>query len=147
MPSWVLPLIIAAAAVVAAFFIFRYLNKRAEAKQAEQTSQIEQYKQQVNMMVIDKKMMRLKETDLPDVVKNETPWYGKLFKLPVVKAKIGPRIMTLIADKEVFEVIPLKKEVKATISGLYITNVRGIRGPLEHKQKKRNWFQKLMGEK
>ena len=147
MPSWVISLIIAAAVVVVVFLVMRHLNKRAEAKQAEQSKAIEQYKQTVNMMVIDKKMMRLNQTDLPAAVKEGTPWYGKLFKLPVVKAKIGPKIVTLIADKDIFELIPLKKEVKATISGLYITNVRGIRGPLEHKERKRNWFQKLMGEK
>jgi hypothetical protein len=39
--------------------------------------------------------------------------------------------MTLIADEQVFDDIPVKKEVKATVSGLYITAVRGLRGPLE----------------
>ena len=35
-----------------------------------------------------------------------------------------------------FEEIPVKKEVKATVSGLYITGVRGLRGPLEKPQGK-----------
>ena len=58
-------------------------------------------------------------------------------KLPIVKAKIGPRIMTMIADEQIFDDIPVKKEVKATVSGLYITGVRGLRGPLEKPQEKK----------
>ncbi len=35
--------------------------------------------------------------------------------------------MTLIADEQIYDEIPVKKEVKATVSGLYITGVRGLR--------------------
>ena len=51
--------------------------------------------------------------------------------------------MTMIADERIFDQIPIKKEVKATISGLYITDVRGIRGPLEHQEKKKGFMDKL----
>ena len=34
----------------------------------------------------------------------------------------------MVADEKIFDLIPLKKEVKATISGIYITDVRGVRG-------------------
>ena len=44
--------------------------------------------------------------------------------------------VTFIADEKIFEEIPVKKEVKATVSGLYITGVRGLRGPLEKPQGK-----------
>ena len=37
-------------------------------------------------------------------------------------------MMTLICDAEIFDEVPVKKEVKATVSGLYITKVKGIRG-------------------
>ena len=39
--------------------------------------------------------------------------------------------------------IPLKKEVKATISGIYITDVRGVRGPLEQPKPKEKFFQRM----
>lgn len=55
--------------------------------------------------------------------------------------------MLFIAENEIFAEIPVKKEVKATVSGLYITGVRGIRGPLEKPVKKRGFFAKLMGQK
>jgi hypothetical protein len=61
-------------------------------------------------------------------------------KLPIVKAKVGPKVMTLIADEQIFEDIPLKKEVKATVSGLYITAVRGMRGPIEKAPAKKKGF-------
>ena len=40
--------------------------------------------------------------------------------------------MTFLADKDVYDQIPLKKEIRATVSGLYITSVKGLRGPLEN---------------
>ena len=53
--------------------------------------------------------------------------------------------MSLIADEQIFDEIPLKKEVKASVSGIYITAVRGIRGPLE-KPKKKKGFRERMAE-
>jgi uncharacterized protein with ATP-grasp and redox domains len=56
----------------------------------------------------------------------------------MVKVKIGPQIMTMFCDEAVFETIPVKKEVKATISGNYITAVRGVHGTkLDEKSKKK----------
>ena len=68
-------------------------------------------------------------------------------KLPIVKAKVGPRIMTFIADARVFEMIPVKKEVKATISGLYITDVKGVRGTVLETPKAKEGFFKRMKNK
>ncbi|SFA83847.1 hypothetical protein SAMN05216249_10393 [Acetitomaculum ruminis DSM 5522] len=120
-----------------------YFGKKAEKKQAEQQVQIDAAAQSVHMLVIDKKHMKLTEAGLPDIVLEKTPWYLKRSKVPVVKAKIGPKIMTLIADEKVFEVIPVKKEVKATVSGIYITGVKGVRAPLETPVKKKGFFKRL----
>ena len=57
---------------------------------------------------------------------------------------LGPRIMTLICDAAIFDQIPVKKEVKATVSGIYITGVRGIRGSLEQPAKKNGFWQKML---
>ena len=51
--------------------------------------------------------------------------------------------MSLIADESVFDLIPLKKEVKATVSGIYITKVTGVRGALEKPQGKKSWRARL----
>ena len=95
------------------------------------------------MLIIDKKRLRIKDSGLPQQVIDQTPKYLRRSKLPIVKAKVGPKIMTLIADEQIFNEIPLKKEVKATVSGLYITQVRGLRGPLEKPQGKKSFRAKL----
>ena len=113
-----------------------FFGKKAEKKQAAQQEQMDAMAQTVNMLIIDKKKMKLKEANLPSAVLENTPKYLRRTKVPVVKAKVGPRVMTFIADEKIFEEIPVKKEVKATVSGLYITGVRGLRGPLEKPQGK-----------
>ena len=95
------------------------------------------------MLVIDKKRMPLKESGLPQMVIDQTPKMMRRAKLPIVKAKVGPRIMTLICDAAIFDQIPVKKEVKATVSGIYITKVTGVRGPLEKPEGKASWRTKL----
>lgn len=117
-------LVVLAAAVVALYF----LGKKAQKKQAEQQEQIEAYKQTVSMLVIDKKRMRLKESGLPQAVIDQTPKLMRHSKLPIVKAKVGPQIVSLVADDKIFDDIPIKKEVKAVVSGIYITSVKGMHG-------------------
>ena len=118
----------------------------AEIERLEQQAQIEASKQTVSMLVIDKKRMPLKESGLPQMVIDQTPKMMRRSKLPIVKAKVGPKVMSLIADEAVYDLIPLKKEVKATVSGIYITKVTGVRGPLEKPQGKKS-FRARMQEK
>ena len=116
---------ILAAALVAMIIIGRRMQKKQDAQQ----EQLEAAAQQVSMLIIDKKKMKLKEAGFPQFVVDNTPKYLRRSKVPVVKAKIGPKIMTLMCDGAIFDQIPVKKDVKATVSGIYITAVRGIRGP------------------
>lgn len=129
--------------VVAVLAILYFVGKRMEKKQEAQQQQMEAMKQQVSMLIIDKKKMKIKESGLPQMVIDQTPKYMRRAKLPIVKAKVGPKIMTLIADDKIFDQIPIKKEVKAVVSGLYIMEVRGIRGSLEHTEKKKGLLDKL----
>lgn len=116
---------------------FIFLRKKAQKKQEEQQAQIEATKQTVSMLVIDKKRMPLKESGLPQMVIDQTPKLMRRSKLPIVKAKVGPKISILIADEKVYDLIPVKKEIKAEVSGLYIVGVKGIRGSLEKPEKKK----------
>ena len=50
-----------------------------------------------------------------------------------VKAKIGPQIMTLICDKNVYNALPLKKNVKVELAGIYISNMQGLKSKEEMK--------------
>ena len=99
---------------------------------------------ETEMLIIDKKKMRLKDSGLPAVVIEQSPKMLRRSKLPIVKAKIGPKVMTLICDASIYDSIPVKKEVKAVVSGLYITEVKGLRGPIENKdeKKKKKFFKK-----
>ena len=94
-----------------------FFGKKAEKKQAAQQEQMDAMAQTINMLIIDKKKMKLKEANLPSAVLENTPKYLRRTKVPVVKAKVGPRIMTLMCDVKVFELIPIKQEVKATAEG------------------------------
>lgn len=128
-----------AVAVVALYFVGRRLQKKQDAQQA----QIEAAKQSVSMLIIDKKRLRIKESGLPAMVIDQTPKYMRRSKLPIVKAKVGPKVMNFVADERIFDQIPLKKEVKAEISGIYIVGVKGIRGSLEAPKKKEGFFKRM----
>ncbi|MCD8153383.1 MAG: hypothetical protein LUF78_01575 [Clostridiales bacterium] len=136
-------LVILIAAVVALYF----WGKRAEKRQAEQQAQIEATKQTVSMLVIDKKRMPIRESGLPQMVIDQTPKLMRRTKLPIVKAKVGPKISILIAEDKIFDLIPVKKEIKAEVSGLYIVGVRGIRAPLEAPKKKKGFFARFKKDK
>lgn len=128
---------------IAAMIALYFFGKKAQAKKEEQDAQMAAVAQTVSMLIIDKKKLKIKNSGLPQAVIDQTPWYMRGSKLPVVKAKVGPKVMTLIADEAVFNEIPVKKEVKATVSGIYITAVRGLRGPLEKPEAKKSWRAKL----
>ena len=136
-------LIVILVLVIAACIALYIFGKKAEKKQAAQREQMEAAAQVISMLIIDKKKMKLKESGLPASVIENTPKYLRRTKIPVVKAKIGPRIMTLMCENKVFEVLPVKKEVKAVVSGLYITEIKSVRGgAIEPPQKKKGFFKR-----
>ena len=136
-------LIVILVLVIAACIALYIFGKKAEKKQAAQKEQMEAAAQVISMLIIDKKKMKLKEAGLPAAVIENTPKYLRRTKIPVVKAKIGPRIMTLMCENKVFEVMPVKKEIKAVVSGLYITEIKSVRGgSIEPPQKKKGFFKR-----
>ena len=136
-------LLVVIAITIAAMVALYFFGKKTQAKKEEQDAQMAAVAQTVSMLIIDKKKLKIKDSGLPQAVIDQTPWYMRWTKLPIVKAKVGPKVMTLIADESVFAEIPVKKEVKATVSGIYITAVRGLRGPLEKPEGKKSWRTKL----
>ena len=94
-------LLVVAVILAVLYFVGRKLEKR----QVEQQQALEAAAQTVSMLVIDKKKMKLKDAGLPQIVVDQTPKYMRRAKLPIVKAKIGPKIMTLIADAKVYEAL------------------------------------------
>lgn len=137
--SWIVFIVILVILIAAGIALYIF-GKKAQKKQAAQQEQMAAMAQTVSMLVIDKKKMKLKDSGLPPVVMANTPVYLRRTKIPVVKAKVGAKIMTLMCDGKVFEVLPVKKEVKVSVSGLYITKIISVRGgsiepPVKKKKK------------
>ena len=133
-------LVILLVALVALYFF----GRKMETKQVESQAAMEAAKQTVSMLIIDKKKLKIKESGLPKIVYEQTPWYLKWTKVPIVKAKVGPKVLTLMADPTVYEQLPLKKEVKVAVSGIYIRSIKSVRGgAVPEAPKKKGFFAKL----
>lgn len=131
--------------LIIALVVLYFLGKKAQKRQEAQQEQINAMKQNVSMLIIDKKRMKLKESGLPQMVIDQTPKLLRGSKLPVVKAKVGPQIMTLICEEKIFDSVPVKKEVKAVVSGIYITDVKGLHGkPVVAPAKKKSFFKRTL---
>ena len=48
--------------------------------------------------------------------------------------------MTLMCDEKIFPLVPVKKEVKAVVSGIYIMDVKALHGKLPKPEEKKNAY-------
>ena len=133
MPVWVRVIIIVLAVIIGILIALIIIGRKMQKKQQASQADIEAASQIISMLVTDKKKMKVKDATLPKVVAEQIPKYMRFAKLPLVKAKVGPKVMTLIADVKVFDALPLKTEVKVAVSGIYITEIKYIRGKVEPK--------------
>ncbi len=142
MPWWGWMLIVIAILVVILVVLY-IVGNRLQKKQSAQKEAMLQAAQPVTMLVIDKKMLPMKDANLPKQVLESTPKRYQKAKLPIVKAKIGPQIINLICDDGIFDVMPVRGEVKAMVSGIYITSVKNVRGKKAPEPAKKSFSQKL----
>ncbi|MBP5410345.1 MAG: hypothetical protein J6Y26_00370 [Lachnospiraceae bacterium] len=157
-PSSLLPLLslkwlwitlaIIAVVVITLFIVLYFYSKKLQKKNDAAMAEMKAAARPATMLVIDKKRMPLKDAGFPQIVVDQTPKYARRAKVPVVKAKIGPQILSLMCDEKIFDLIPIKKECKAMLSGIYIMEVRGIRGALQKDEtpKKRGLLARLRGK-
>lgn len=136
MPAWGYLLIVFAVALIILVVLY-IAGDKLQKKQTAQREQMTAAAQPATMFVIGKKYMKLKEANLPKMVMDQTPKRMRGAKMPIVKAKIGPQIMNLICDEAIFDDVPVKGEVKAMISGIYIVSVKNVRGKVEAPVKKK----------
>ena len=134
--AFLIPAIILLVLIVILIVLY-FLGKKAEKKQASQQDALKSHSQTMSIFVIDKKKVRLKDAGLPSIVMENSPRLAKLTKVPVVKAKAGPRVINFIADSKIYDQILPKQEGKATVSGIYITGFRRTRGPVVDDSKKK----------
>lgn len=136
-------LLIIAAVVL---FLLYHFGQKLQIRQAESQKAIETYSQNVSLLIIDKKKMKLKSAPFPAEVYEKTPVYLRHISVYVVKAKIGPKIVNLMCDKAVFEQIPLRATIQGKISGAYLTEItKG--GVLTEKEIERRRKAKVKAEK
>ncbi|MCH5266028.1 MAG: hypothetical protein J1F02_09025 [Lachnospiraceae bacterium] len=129
------------AVLVVIMVVLYFVGKKMQKKQDESQAQMQAAAQTTSLLVIDKKRMKLKDSGLPKVVLENTPKYLRGSKVPIVKAKIGPKIMSLMCDEKIFPLLPIRKELKVVISGIYIMDVKG-RGVLDNPQEKLGFWQR-----
>ena len=121
--GWIIAIIVTVVLIgvlVALYFVGNNLQK----KQMEQREQINAASQPATLFIIDKKIMPMKDAGLPKQVMEQAPKRYQKAKLPIVKAKVGPQIVTLICDEGIYDDVPQHGEVKAMLSGIYITSVK-----------------------
>jgi hypothetical protein len=143
MPTWGIVVLIVMgvllAGLVALYFVGRKLQKKQDAAQ----EQMQANAQTTSLFVIKKDRVRIKDAGFPQIVIDQTPKYLRRSKVPTVKAKIGPRIMTFMCDEKAFAVLPEKREVKCVINGIYIMEAKWARGGLLVPEGKKTFRQKL----
>lgn len=140
MQPWLIVFLIVMAVLIALLVVLYFFGKKTQKKQAEQQEMMQANKQTVSMLIIDKKRMPLNKSGLPQMVINQTPKLMRRAKMPIVKAKVGPQILSLVCDEKIYDSIPVKKEVKAAVSGIYILEVKGLHGKLPQAEKKKKGF-------
>jgi len=111
-----------------------YLNKWAAKKTTEQQQFVASSKVDVTIFIIDKKHDKAANVNLPKAVMAKLPKVYKFMKMHFIQAKVGPQIVTLMCDKKIFNYLPIKKNVKVELAGIYISGVKGMKSDYEKKQ-------------
>ena len=132
------------AAIVAGLY---FLNKWAAKKMTGQQEIIDRTRTVTSIYVIDKKKDKAENVNLPKAALSQMPKMYKYMKMPFVKAKIGPQIITLMCDNKVFKALPVKKSVKVGLAGIYIADMVGMKTEKELKDQKRKKAADAAGDK
>lgn len=111
-----------------------YLNKRGMRRMIQAQDFIDQNRTTVQIFVIDKRQEKPSPSNMPKVVYEQMSKAAKMRKTNLVRAKVGPQIVTLMCDKPVYNALPTKKNVKVDIAGMYIVSIAGMN--LADKKKK-----------
>ena len=146
MSTGLIVLIVIIVILLALIVALMIIGRKAQKKQEEQQGQLDAMKQTMTMLIIDKKRMKITEAGLPQAVIDQTPKLLRRSKLPILKVRVSNRVMSLICDEKIFDSVPVKKEVKATVSGIYVTEVKGLRGKTQVQEEKKGFFKNLVAK-
>ena len=125
------------AVVIAGLVIgYRFLRKRMKRKMEEQQDIVNEHKISTSVFVIEKRKGKITEAKLPKNVLSQIPAIYKIRKMPLITAKIGPQIVTLVCEDDIYEKIPEKKNINVELAGIFIVSVKSS-GQKPGKKKKR----------
>jgi hypothetical protein len=120
-------MVIVFVALVAIGIGLYFLNKKMSTKYVESQEMLEKNKQQAQIFVIEKKKGKISEANLPKEIKSNFPKYASLIKQCFVKAKVGPKVVTLMCDPKIYEALPVGKSVMVEVAGYYIAGMKGFK--------------------
>ena len=143
MPTWGIVALIIIGVLLIGLVVLYIVGRKLQKKQDAAQEQMQASAQTTSLFVIKKDRVRIKDAGFPQIVIDQTPKYLRRSKVPTVKAKIGPRIMTFMCDEKAFAVLPEKREVKCVINGIYIMEAKWARGGLLVPEGKKTFRQKL----
>ena len=122
MPVW-LGYSIVLVVIIGLFIGYKILKKRMTKRVETQKALVNQHKVTTSIFVIEKKKAKLSESKLPKQIIDQIPRIYKLRKMPLVVAKVGPQIVTLLCEEDVFKKIPDKKNVRVDLAGIFIVGI------------------------
>lgn len=118
-------LYIVLAVVIAALVVgFIFLRKKIKSKVDDQQTLVNQHKVPTSILVLEKRKDRVTNANMPKSVKDQIPKIYMVKKVPIVKAKVGPQVIDLLCDDEVFDKLPLRKTVRVDLAGIYIAGMK-----------------------
>jgi L-cystine uptake protein TcyP (sodium:dicarboxylate symporter family) len=132
--GWLDIILIVFAVIVAIGVGVYFLNRWANKRYTQQQDMVEKNKQSASIYVIDMKRDKAANVNLPKVVMENLPRTAKAVKMNFVKAKVGPQIVTLMCDKNIFAALDVKKTYQVELAGIYIVSVKGAKTKFEMKE-------------
>ncbi|MDA3901101.1 MAG: hypothetical protein PF637_11360 [Spirochaetes bacterium] len=125
--------------IIAIVIVIKLLRKRFAKKANEQKAIVNEHKMPAAIFVLEKKRGKITDAKLPKNVIDQVPAIYRIKKMPLVVAKVGPQIVTLICEEDVFAKIPEHKNVNVEIAGIFIVSVKNAtnKGKGKSKRKKK----------
>jgi hypothetical protein len=119
---WVLYIILAL--VIGALALgYYFLKKKMDKNISNQKELVDQHKITTTILILEKRMDKIKNANIPKSVIDQIPKIYKFRKVPIVKAKIGPQVMDLLCEEDIYDKLPEKKSVKVEMAGIFIAGI------------------------
>lgn len=77
--------------VLAVLVVMYFVGRRLQKKQADASVQMDAMKQVVSMLIIDKKLMKIKQSGLPQMVIDQTPNISVGPSCPLSRPRLVPK--------------------------------------------------------